>query len=101
MKRKTFTKEFKMKVALEAVKNEKSLAELASEYELHSNQISKWKKQLLESGAEIFERFNKKAKQDDSEMQKEELYKHIGVLKVENEFLKKKYKQIYGQDPSL
>lgn len=88
--RKSFTKEFKAKVALEAIKNEKTIAELANEYEVHPNQISLWKKQLLESASDLFERPNKKNKeQRNSEKKTEELFKHIGELKVENDFLKK------------
>jgi transposase-like protein len=59
--RKSFTNEFKAKVALEAIREQKTIAQLASEYDVHPNQISLWKKQLLEGAAELFERPNKKA----------------------------------------
>ncbi|MFH1775996.1 MAG: transposase [Candidatus Omnitrophota bacterium] len=53
-KRKIYPKEFKARVALEAVKETKTIAELSSEYEIHSNMISKWKKQLHDNIADIF-----------------------------------------------
>ena len=101
MDRKTYTKEFKAKIALEAIKNEKTLAELANEYQIHSNQIVRWKTHLLAGVNDLFEKPNKKKNISNGLGKEEDLYKHIGQLKVENEFLKKKYKQIYGQEPSL
>ena len=53
-KRRVFTDKFKAKVAMEAVKGVKTLAELASEYQVHPNQISDWKKRLLQNAPEIF-----------------------------------------------
>lgn len=86
--------DFKGKVALEALKGLKTMAELSSEYEVNANMISKWKKQLLQNLADLFKTGLNKS--NDAEEEKEELYKEIGKLRVENEFLKKKYKQIYG-----
>ncbi|MCK5269111.1 MAG: transposase [Spirochaetes bacterium] len=100
--RKSFTKEFKAKLALEAIRGEKAIAELANEYEVHPNQIGLWKKQLLDGAADLFERPNKKSNEQKGAEQKEDkLYKNIGELKVENDFLKKKYKQLYGHDPEF
>lgn len=100
--RKSFTKEFKAKVALAAIRGEKTIAELANEYEIHPNQISLWKKQLLDGAADLFERPNKKSDQEkDTEKKEGQLFKHIGELKVENDYLKKKYKQLYGHDPEF
>ena len=100
--RKTFTKEFKAKLALEAIKDEKTITELSSEYEVHPNQISQWKKQLLEGVVSLFERPNKKSSEErETENKQDKLYKQIGVMKVENDYLKKKHKQLYGHDPEL
>ena len=93
--RKHYDKEFKAKVALEAVRGEKTVAQIASIYQVHPNQVSSWKKQLLEALPEIFSR-GQKRKDKETEKNQDELFKQIGQLKVENDFLKKKYKQIYG-----
>lgn len=87
---------FKAKVALEALQEKKTVAELAAEYELHANQISAWKKQMLENSSKIFEQ-PVTEKEDPEEKLKEELYKQIGQLRVENEWLKKKSAQFLGQ----
>jgi putative transposase len=87
--RRRFTADFKAKVALEAVKGQKTVAELAGEYEVHTNQISQWKKQLLESLPEVFGR---RREQDAAKQQEltDRLYQQIGQLKVELDWLKKK-----------
>ena len=87
--RKHYDAQFKAKVALEAVKGEKTLAELASLYGVHPNQINKWKKRLLERLPELFSDHKEKAVKEDEEIQGE-LYKQIGQLKVEVDWLKKK-----------
>ncbi len=94
--RRTLTGTFKAKVALEALQEKKTIAQLAAEYDLHSNQISAWKKQLLESSSNIFEQPHE-AKDDSAEKLQEELYKQIGQLRIENEWLKKKSAQFLGQ----
>lgn len=102
MKRKSHTKEFKAKVALEAIRGEKTIQELAQQYEVHPGQITNWKKQLLDGAEDIFERSNKKKKDLSEEERKEsELYKNIGQLQVENQFLKKKYRELYGKEPDF
>ena len=88
-KRRRFSAEFKAKVALEAVRGQKTLAELAVEHEVHANQIAQWKKQLLESLPEVFGR----RREQDAAQQEEltgRLYQQIGQLKVELDWLKKK-----------
>ncbi len=98
--RKSHDNNFKAKVALEAIRNESSIQEIAQKYDIHPNQISQWKKKILDNINELFERPNKKKKDlDDVELKESELYKNIGQLQVENQFLKKKYKEIYGIEP--
>jgi transposase len=97
--RKRYDKEFKAKVALEALKGEKTLQELAVTYAVHPNMIALWKKQILERASALFEKEGKDKDAEDVERKQGELYKQIGQLQVENEYLKKKYKQLYGTDP--
>jgi len=88
-KRRNHSAAFKAKVALAAIKGDKTIAELASEYEVHPNQITQWKKQLLESLPELFSR-RRHHEQRDREALTSELYQQIGQLKVELDWLKKK-----------
>lgn len=87
-KRKQYPKELKARVALEAIKGEKTIAELSSEYEVHSNMIAKWKKQLQENISEIFTRKNDREPSDKELI--DNLYKQIGKSQVEINWLKKK-----------
>ena len=81
-------------------REELTLQEIAKKYDVHPNQISLWKKQAIESLPEIFERPNKKTEgEKQAEDQYDEALKTLGAMKIENEFLKKKYKQLYGTDP--
>jgi transposase len=77
---------FKAKVAMEALRGEKTIAEIASQYEIHPNQITQWKKQLSEEAAGIFENGRPKKPQDEKVLIKK-LYQEIGQLKVEKDFL--------------
>ena len=98
--RKRHDKAFKAKVALEALREESSLQELAKKYEVHPNQISQWKRQLLDGAVDLFERPNKKSEATRSAEKREEmLLKAVGEMKIENDFLKKKYRQVYGKEP--
>ena len=87
--RKKHTPEFKAKVALEAMKEEKTVNQIASEYEVHPGQISQWKKHALEQLVVGFTRKGGKKDKDD-EVLKETLYSQIGQMKVELDWLKKK-----------
>ena len=73
---------FKAKVALEAMKEEKTLVELAAQFQVHPNQIGEWKKQLQDRASEIFDK-EKKSKEPDIK----ELHAKIGQLAMENDFL--------------
>jgi len=87
--RRTISSQIKSKVALEAIKGTKTLAELAHEYSVHPNQIVQWKKRLLEEIPNIFSRKQDRASKGQAEREAE-LYRHIGQLKVELDWLKKK-----------
>ena len=80
---------FKAKVALEAVKQTRTLAELARAFQVHPVQISQWKKQLLD-GAESLFADGRRREHDQSEALQSELYQQIGRLNMEVEWLKKK-----------
>jgi transposase-like protein len=88
-KRRSHTAQFKAKVALEAAKGDKAIAQLASEYEVHPTQITQWRKQLLELLPEIFSRRKDNDRQEQEKLTAE-LYQQIGQLKVELDWLKKK-----------
>jgi transposase-like protein len=80
---------FKARVALEALRGEKTANELAGLYQVHPTQISEWKKRALEGLPQLFADGRQKAAQADEALQ-ERLYEEIGRLKVELDFLKKK-----------
>lgn len=89
MKRKQYSSQFKAQVAFEAAKNQQTIAQIASEYSVHPNQVTHWKKQLLEALPEIFT--NQRNASDKANTQLvDELYRQIGQLKVELDWLKKK-----------
>ncbi len=94
--KRTLTGAFKAKIALEALQEKKTITQLASEYDVHPNQISAWKKQLLEQSSHIFERAAEE-KDDSKEKEMEKLFHKIGKLTVENDWLKKKSEQFLGQ----
>jgi transposase-like protein len=89
-KRRKFTGAFKAKVAIEALKERETLAELSKRFEVHPNMISKWKQEFLERSAEIFD----KKSDADSEVDADKLYAKIGQLEIENDFLKKSLNKI-------
>ena len=88
--RKVYQAEFKAKVALEAVKGRMTINEIAKEFQIHSNQISKWKKQFLESLPGIFDNSRPGRSGEADEELTDQLYQQIGRLKVELDWLKKK-----------
>jgi len=86
--RKRFTNEFKAKVALAALKGDKTMSELASEFEVHPTQVTAWRNELKERAMEIFGTPRDKAGVNKDELI-EELYKNLGRMKVEHDWLKK------------
>jgi transposase-like protein len=91
--RRRFSADFKFRVALEATKSEQTIGELAGKYSVHPNQISQWKRQLLEGGPEVFAHNGGHGQQAQEAIQAE-LYEQIGRLKMELEWLKKKAAQL-------
>ena len=79
---------FKAKVALEAVKREKTITQISSEFSVHANQIRQWRRPLLEMLPDLFSECRNRADKDRDELE-DELYRQIGQLKVELEWLKK------------
>lgn len=88
-KRTTYPSEFKAKVALAAIRGEQSINQLACVFQVHPNQITNWKKQALENIRLGFDRKSGKKENQEGALI-EELYKQIGQMKVEQDFLKKK-----------
>ena len=87
-KRKQYSPQFKAKVALEAVRGEKTISELASQYEVHPTIINNWKRQLSEEASSLFEKGSEASQTNESQQsQIDELYRQIGQLKVERDFL--------------
>ena len=91
--RRSHSSAFKAKVAFEAMKKEKTIAQLSSEYGVHSNLINQWKRRVMQELPEIFSKKRSKQKQDTEELVSE-LYRQIGQLKVEVDWLKKKSEQL-------
>jgi putative transposase len=94
-KRRNFSASYKAKVALAASKGDKTLSELASQFGVYPNQISAWKKQLLDQMAELFED-GRRRREPDEAGERAQLYEQIGRLKVELDWLKKKAAQWDG-----
>jgi len=83
------TADFKAKVVLEALRGDQAMAVLASRHEVHPTQINQWKRQLLEVLPGLFGKGAARRERDDSEL-RDRLYRQIGELQVENNWLKKK-----------
>lgn len=87
--RKSYSGELKAKVALEAIKGQRTANEIAAKYGVHPNQVSQWKKQALDELPSVFSDRRVRAEADEAAL-KAELYQQIGQLTVELDWLKKK-----------
>ena len=87
-KRKSYSPEFKAKVALAAIKNEETISELAIRFGVHPTMIHNWKRSLLDGAADVFDKSQSSKKNREADVN--ELYKQIGKLKVANDFLSEK-----------
>ncbi|MBA7528736.1 hypothetical protein ES705_20926 [subsurface metagenome] len=90
--RRKFSGAFKAKVAIEALKERESMAELSKRFEVHPNMISKWKQEFVERSSELFDK--KSDSETEAEVDTNKLYAKIGQLEIENDFLKKSLKKI-------
>lgn len=87
--RKNHPPTLKAKVAVEAIKSQKTTTQIAQTFGVHPNLVANWKKQALEQLPEIFSNGREQSRQQ-TDAEKDELYKQIGQLKVELDFLKKR-----------
>jgi transposase-like protein len=87
--RKTYSAELKARIALEAIKGQMTVNQIATHYGVHPNQVAQWKQQAVRQMPELFSRPATRAAEDDEEL-KAQLYQQIGQLKVELDWLKKK-----------
>lgn len=94
MARKRFSSEFKAKVAMEAIRGDKTVAQLSSQYGVHTSQINTWKKTAQERLVEAFERGSSQPDPKKLEAREDHLYQQIGKLQVEVEWLRKKSKAL-------
>ena len=83
-----YSEDFKAKVAIEALKDQRTINEIAGQYQIHPNQVTKWKSQLLQGAKVIFE--DGRTKKKDDKPSEERLYQQIGQLQVELDWVKKK-----------
>jgi transposase-like protein len=88
--RRKFKSDFKAKVAIECIKEQKTIEEICKKYELHPTQANLWKKEFLTGAPSVFDREKAVSTDEETDRKLQELYAQIGQLKVENDFLKKK-----------
>ena len=93
--RKRHGADFKARVALEALKEQRTVNEIAALYEVHPVQVSQWKKQAREGLADLFSSGRARDEKDDEAL-RDRLYQEIGQLKVELDWLKKKFRLLGG-----
>jgi len=83
------TKDLKFKVAIEALKEERQVSEIAEEYDVHPQQVRDWKQKLLSEGEDVFSS-NQNAEKKQLAAERDQLYQKVGELQIKNDFLKKK-----------
>ena len=93
-KRRTHSPDFKSKVALAAIKGDLTMVELVKKFDVHANQITEWKKQLLDGAADVFGKDARKAEESEETVQA--LHAKIGQLTMENDFLERGLERIHG-----
>lgn len=93
-KRRTHSPEFKSKVALAAIQGDLTMAEMVKKFEVHANQITEWKKQLLNAAPDIFGKGARKPEETEEALQA--LHAKIGKLTMENDFLERGLERIHG-----
>ncbi len=93
-KRRNHSSSFKAKVAVAALKGDKTLVELAEQFDVHPNQITDWRRQLLENADQVFGRSEQQA--EASEQKVKELHAKIGQLTMERDFLERGLERIHG-----
>lgn len=93
-KRRNHSSVFKAKVALAAIRGDKTLGELAEQFEVHPNQIQDWRRKLLDNAAELFERNARPS--EEGEHKVKELHAKIGQLTMERDFLEQGLERIHG-----
>ena len=102
MGKSVYTAQFKMGVVLELLREEKQIGELASEHNLHPNQIRNWKKEFLENASRVFDESKREKelakREKELETERAELLGTIGQLTVERDWLKKKSIEIFGHE---
>ena len=102
MKKRNFTPEFKAKIVLELLKEEKQLNEIATKESINPNQLRTWRKEFLENAPKVFTGSKKEREQKEKEQaeqdERQELMAKVGQLTIENDWLKKKSVEIYGPE---
>ena len=93
-KRRTHSAEFKSKVALAAIKGDLTMAEMVKKFDVHANQVTEWKKQLLSGAADVFGKSARQAEATEETV--ESLHAKIGQLTMENDFLERGLERIHG-----
>ncbi len=93
-KRRNHSSTFKAKVAVAALKGDRTVAELAEQFDVHPNQISDWKRQLMENADQLFGKGNQPAQENEQKIQ--ELHAKIGQLTMERDFLERGLERIHG-----